>query len=161
VEKDLIRQFFLEANPKEDRRDCPDEATLKEIAEHPHRVNHEVLLHLESCSECFAEFRGFKVEAEDRQRRRLVLGAIGIAACLLVGIVLWKAPFLGQPGIGHPSVIEEAEVTREIDLSRYEATRGVGDNAARRFITYPAIAQSAWALQSGCVDPRRRQDYCH
>jgi hypothetical protein len=133
VEKDLLRKYFLEGNPRDDRRDCPDEATLKGIAENRLPLNHPARLHLETCSPCFAEFRGFKIEAQDRERRRSILGAVAIAACLVVGILLWKAPFSGYrraiatPSAEHP--VEKAEVTREIDLSGYAATtRGVGED---------------------------------
>jgi hypothetical protein len=72
------------------------------------------------------------MEKQDRERRRSILGAVAMAACLLVGIVVWRAPFSRhRPDMVAPSAerpVEEAEVTREIDLSGYAtATRGVGD----------------------------------
>ena len=138
MDKDVIRKFFLEANPREDRRGCPDEATLKAIAENRLSLNHPARLHLAECSPCFSEFRGFKMEAEDRQRRRRsILAVAAVAACLLVGIVLWKvAPTAKHQRIrarqsGTQRTIEEAEVTREIDLSAYVTTRGGGDGAVQ------------------------------
>ena len=108
---------------------------LKGIAEHLHPLNREILFHLESCSPCFAEFRSFKIEAQDRRRRRWIIGALAIATCLLVCIVFWKARSLGHQSLeaqqsAQPSA-EAGGVTREIDLSRYEATRGVGDTAVQ------------------------------
>ena len=58
MERDLIRKYFLEANPREDRQDCPDEATLQAIAENRFPLNHPARLHLPSCSPCFAELNG-------------------------------------------------------------------------------------------------------
>jgi hypothetical protein len=73
------------------------------------------------------------MEAKDRERRRSILGAVAMAACLLVGIALGRAPFSGhRPNLATPSSerpVEQAAVTREIDLSGYTTTtRGVGDN---------------------------------
>jgi len=132
VDRDLIRKYFLEANPREDRSDCPDEDTLKAVAENRLPVTHPARLHLESCSPCFAEFRSFKLEAEDRRRRRwTVAGAV--AACLLVGFLLWLRParFVERqrtPG-NATALVARAEVTRDLDLSNYGTTRGVGDDA--------------------------------
>jgi len=134
VEKDLLTRFFLEANPREDRRDCPEEAVLQAIAENRLPLNHPARLHLELCSPCFAEFRGFKMEAQDRKRRRSIFRAMGFAACSIVGIVLWRVvpfsqlwPAVTVRSVKHP--VEQAEVTRDIDLSGYVTTRGAGDNA--------------------------------
>jgi hypothetical protein len=126
VERDLIRKYFLEANPREDRRGCPDEDTLKAIAEKRLPLNHPARLHLASCSPCFVEFRALKMAAEDRRRR--VIGAlVGLAACLLVGVVLWTVLFPQR----------SAEVTREIDLSSYVTARGVGEDTQPLDISLP------------------------
>jgi len=64
---------------------------------------------------------------------RIALIAAGCTAGLLVGIGLWSAPYSGhRPGITRQSAqhpVEQAYVTREIDLSRYDTTRGVGSDA--------------------------------
>jgi hypothetical protein len=80
---DIIKDYFLETNPNPERKGCPDEATLQGLAEDRLPVSHPARLHLASCSECFAEYRGYRFAWQDAQkrRRRLVQWA---AAALLV-----------------------------------------------------------------------------
>jgi hypothetical protein len=65
-----IRRFFLEAYPNPERSGCPDETTLKDIAENRLPPNHPARLHLASCSPCFAE----------------LIAALALAACLLIWV---------------------------------------------------------------------------
>jgi hypothetical protein len=81
-----IRRFFLEANPNPERSGCPDETTLKDIAENRLPPNHPARLHLASCSPCFAEFRGFKEEHEAARSSRAKIAVLALAACLLIWI---------------------------------------------------------------------------
>ena len=87
---DWIKDFFLEANPNPERTDCPEEGTLKALAEGRLPISHPARLHLASCSDCFAEFRGFKGDRERIRRRRLQILGLALAACLIVasGFVL-------------------------------------------------------------------------
>lgn len=132
VERDLIRKFFLEANPRVDRTDCPEEATLKALAENRLPATHPARLHLESCSPCFAEFRGYKLEAKDRQRRQWLWSG-AVAACFLLAFIFWRSPLIRKTPTAAVNnaarPVEQAEVTREIDLSKYVTTRG-GDSDA-------------------------------
>jgi hypothetical protein len=89
-----IRQFFLEANPNPERRGCPDEKTLKDVAENKLPLKHPARLHLASCSPCFAEFRSFKEQYDAaRSLRRRVL-AWAIAACLVVAAGIYGSRLL-------------------------------------------------------------------
>jgi hypothetical protein len=125
------RQFFLEANPNPDRRGCPDEKTLKDIAENRLPADHPARLHLASCSPCFAEFRSFKgqVEAKRASRRRIL--AWGIAACLLVSVGLFGVKTIVKKSDG--SIVtnqtqkqagQVAAVDRTIDLFNHGTVRG-------------------------------------
>jgi len=79
---DFIKDYFLEANPNPERVGCPDEATIKALAEDRLPVRHPARLHMAACSECFAEYRGFRLKwLETRKARRKVL-AWAIAASL-------------------------------------------------------------------------------
>jgi hypothetical protein len=157
MEKDLIRKYFLEANPREDRRDCPDEATLKAIAENHLALDDPARLHLASCSPCFAEFRAFKMETEDRQRRRRsIVNLAAIAACLLLAFVLWRATPLFEhrrqvaQQSSAPHAVEEAEASREIDLSRYATPRSVGSGA----VQLEAVSLPAAIVHLNIILPR-------
>ncbi len=59
---DLIRDYFLDAHPNPERIGCPDEATLKALAEDRLPLEHPARLHLASCSECVAEYLGYRDE---------------------------------------------------------------------------------------------------
>jgi len=60
-----MKDFLLEAFPNPERRGCPDDETLKALAEDRLPANDLARLHLGSCSECFAEYRGYRMEHED------------------------------------------------------------------------------------------------
>jgi hypothetical protein len=63
---DLLKEFFSEAFPNPDRVDCPDEETLMALAEKRLPPAHPALLHLGSCSECYAEYRACCVELQEK-----------------------------------------------------------------------------------------------
>ena len=95
------RQFFLEANPNHERQGCPDEKTLKDIAENRLPADHPARLHLASCSPCFAEFRSFKGQFEaKRSSQRRILGW-AIAACLLMAVGLFGVKIIGRKSDGN------------------------------------------------------------
>src|SRR6266700_4330331 len=104
-----IRQFFLEANPNPERQGCPDEKTLKDIAENRLPADHPARLHLASCSPCFAEFRSFKEQFEAGQASRRRILAWGIAACLLVAIGLFGLKSLFRKS--EPNMVKRGDQT--------------------------------------------------
>lgn len=129
-----IRQFFLEGNPNPERQGCPDEKTLKDIAENRLPANHPARMHLASCSPCFAEFRSFKgqLDAKRASQRRIL--AWGMAACLLVAIgLIGVKSLLTKPGVGvarngNPEqAVQIADAYRVIDLYNHGTTRGGSD----------------------------------
>src|ERR1700757_977288 len=96
-----IRQFFLEANPNPERQGCPDEKTLKDIAENRLPTDHPARLHLASCPPCFAEFRSFKGQFEDKRASQRRILAWAIAACLLVAVGLFGVKIIGKKSDGN------------------------------------------------------------
>ena len=79
------RQFFLEANPNPERQGCPDEKTLKDIAENRLPADHPARLHLASCSPCFAEFRSFKGQFEAKRAVATENSGVGYRGLLARG----------------------------------------------------------------------------
>ena len=63
-----MKDFLLEAYPNPERKGCPDDATLKALAEDRLPVSDPARLHVGSCSECFAEYRGYRFEHEAASR---------------------------------------------------------------------------------------------
>jgi hypothetical protein len=89
---DLIKDFFLESNPNPQRIGCPEERTLRALAEDRLPASHPARLHLASCSECFAEFRGFRGDWEhSRKVRRRIMGwAVAASLILACGVGGWE-----------------------------------------------------------------------
>ena len=70
---DLIRDYFLDAHPNPERIGCPDEKTLKDLAEDRLPLEHPARLHLATCSECVAEYLGYRGEWKRAQSEIVVL----------------------------------------------------------------------------------------
>ena len=68
---DLIKEFFLEAFPNPDRIDCPSEETLVALAEERLLPSDPARLHIASCSECYAEYRGYCLEFQKKHETGL------------------------------------------------------------------------------------------
>jgi len=68
---DLLKEFLLEAFPNPDREGCPDEETLIALAENRLPPAHPARLHLGSCSECYAEYRGCCLELQEKNNPTL------------------------------------------------------------------------------------------
>ena len=68
---DLIKEFFLEAFPNPDRIDCPSEETLVALAEERLLPGDPARLHVASCSECYAEYRGYCLEFQKKHETGL------------------------------------------------------------------------------------------
>src|ERR1700731_2838233 len=57
-----MNDFLLEAFPNPERKGCPDEGTLKALAENRLRLDDPAGLHVGSCSECYAEYRHYRLD---------------------------------------------------------------------------------------------------
>ena len=161
---DLIRDYFLDAHPNPERIGCPDEKTLKDLAEDRLPLEHPARLHLASCSECVAEYLGYRGEWKQAQgepaslgkaftrpaptapqpRKSLNLGkgAYALAASLLL-IVGGAAIYELNSKPHHGSMEVASSVPRDAAVDLFEATtaRGVGtedDAAPLQQVTLPA-----------------------
>jgi hypothetical protein len=139
------RQFFLEANPNPERQGCPDEKTLKDIAENRLSADHPARLHLASCSPCFAEFRSFTGQFETKRAARRRILAWSIAACLLVAVGLLGVKTIGKKTDGNvvtnrpqKQSMELAAVDRTIDLFNHGTVRGGSDPNPLEAVSLPS-----------------------
>jgi hypothetical protein len=126
-----IRQFFLEANPNPERQGCPDEKTLKDMAENKLPLKHPARLHLASCSPCFAEFRSFKDQYDVSRSLKQRTVAWAIAACLVVAAGIYGSRVLFEhefaSPIGSKTQTGNAQTVandRTIDLFDHGTVRG-------------------------------------
>lgn len=138
-----IRQFFLEANPNPKREGCPDEKTLRDIAENRLPPDHPARLHLASCSPCFAEFRSFKAEADAKRASRLKTLAWGLAACLVIALGIYGSRTLLKKQAPQFAGTQKqagqlAAVDRTIDLYNHGTPRGGGDPSPLDAVSLPS-----------------------
>ena len=140
-----IRQFFLEAHPNPERQGCPDEKTLKDIAENKLPLKHPARLHLASCSPCFAEFRSFKEQYDTARSLKRRILAWAIAACLVVAAGIYgsrvvferKAP----SALGNGAKTGNAQTVasdRTIDLFNHGTVRGAGEPSPLDAVSLPS-----------------------
>jgi hypothetical protein len=60
-----MKDFLLETFPNPERKGCPDDKTIKALAEEKLPQGHPALLHVGSCSECYAEYRHYRQDWEE------------------------------------------------------------------------------------------------
>ena len=161
---DLIREYFLDAHPNPERIGCPDEKTLQDLAEDRLPLDHPARLHLASCSECVAEYLGYRNEWKQsqsspvildetvrrrvpvplppRQSQKLPKWAYPIAASILVlvgGVAVFK---VSSNHSHHPvEVASSAPLDANVDLFEATTARGTGpeeDAAPLQEVTLPA-----------------------
>ena len=127
---DLINDFFLEANPNPERKGCPDEDTLKSLAEGKLSDSHPVRLHLAACSECYAEFRGYQVEHERavKARRQALRWSTAASLILVCGLGEW-AYLHRRPPQNRSALVAVSNIPRDaqVDLFNSGTLRGAGD----------------------------------
>jgi len=87
--KSQLQDSILSDYPNPERKGCPGDAVLKELAARPlddslegdshwHHVTH--------CSECYREFLGFRAEAQQKAKARLT--KIGVAAAIATALIV-------------------------------------------------------------------------
>ena len=147
---DLMKDFFLEANPNPERIGCPEERTLRALAEDRLPSPHPARLHLASCSECFAEFRGFKGDREQKRkgRRRIIGWALAASLIFASGVGAWE--YLHAPS-GHLAAIQMVSpqpMTANVDLFNAGTVRGEDDdiNVLKQVSLPAAIVQLSVTL---------------
>ena len=84
-----MREYLLEAFPNPKRKGCPEEQTIKALAERRLPLSNPAMLHVASCSECYAEYRERRLDMEERGE---------LPAASTPGVAgIPQAPFLVQP----------------------------------------------------------------
>jgi hypothetical protein len=136
-----MKDFFLEANPNPERIGCPEERTLRALAEDRLPASHPARLHLASCSECFAEFRGFRGDWESsrKQRRRLVSWALAASLILVCGGGVWEYLHLHNANRIEVQMASAEPVDANVDLFTAGTVRGEDDGTnALNEVSLPA-----------------------
>ena len=71
---DLMKDFLLETFPNPDRKGCPEDKTLEALAEDRLPSDTSVRLHVGSCSECYAEYRHYRLDWEEARATEAAKG---------------------------------------------------------------------------------------
>lgn len=126
---DLMKDFFLEANPNPDRVGCPDEQTIRALAEDRLPPGHPARLHLASCSECFTEYRGFRGDWESArsQRRQILSRALAASLILACSGGVWEYLHLHSSNQAKVQLASAEPVVANVDLFTSGTVRGEGD----------------------------------
>jgi hypothetical protein len=67
-----MKDFLRESFPNPERKGCPEEDTLQALAEDRISPNDPALLHVGSCSECYAEYLHLRQDFEESQSARVL-----------------------------------------------------------------------------------------
>jgi hypothetical protein len=155
LDSELLNDFLLTAFPNPERKGCPDEGTLQALAEGRLPLNEAAGTHLGSCSECYAEYRHYRLdwkEANERNQAELSqlkpvasspvlvatkahkspgkVVAYALAASVLVicgAAIAYRHEHTPSPTLTVASV---APVNATVDLFNAVTLRGVGDAPA-------------------------------
>jgi hypothetical protein len=140
-----MNEFLLEAFPNPERVGCPDESVLKALAEGRLPSNDPVCHHVGSCSECYAEYRHYRLDWNESAVKTLptlvdettpAVSRFGwkhyaLAASLLIVFGL-ASVYLLHRGTHFPvvQVASNEPVNAEVDLFNVPTLRGGADNDA-------------------------------
>ncbi len=142
---DLLKDFLLEAFPNPERKGCPDEQTLKALAEGRLEVDHPAALHVGSCSECYSEFRNYRQDWREAKPAKLEPGPapvvelpirsgrrpahLAIAASLLLACGVGGYEAYRHTQVSRSKQVASAvPVYAAVDLFEAGTLRGAGDD---------------------------------
>jgi hypothetical protein len=158
---DLIKDYFLDANPNPKRDGCPGEATIKALAEDRLPMSHPGRLHMAVCSECFAEYRGFRFKWMDarKARRRVLAWAIAASLTLFAAAGgIWESQHLGTAASPVLETTANTPVNAEVDLFNVGTFRGAGDGINElKAVALPAAVVHLSLTLPRFSDPGRYQ----
>ncbi len=91
--QDLLQQSVLKSYPNPERKGCPGDQVVREVAARRGPIQDAPWEHISHCSPCFQEFLEFRREAVTARKRlvrrnRVVVASMLVAAGM-AGIVIW------------------------------------------------------------------------
>jgi hypothetical protein len=66
--KDAVRQTILRNFPNPERRGCPGDVVIREVARRRNLIEDDAWQHITQCSPCYATFLQFKDEFRAKRR---------------------------------------------------------------------------------------------
>jgi hypothetical protein len=122
----LLQQSILDNFPNPERRGCPGDAVLREVARRPVPIRDAHWDHVTHCSPCFREFLAIRREMADARRhlvrRTRVIVASAVIVVAAAGVALWRAGRSTAPA----PIVAEAEFN--VDMRPFTVSRGESAN---------------------------------
>jgi hypothetical protein len=126
--KKQLQDSILNDFPNPDRKGCPGEAVLKELAARP--LDDELesdprWQHVTHCSECYREFLAYGAKSDSRVKRAKVriAWAVAVTAILAIGFGLFFASRTPMPKPRVPQITARVFRPRVVDLEGRAMTR--------------------------------------
>src|SRR5579875_2548237 len=91
--KNAVQQAILQNFPNPERKGCPGDEVLREVAGRRRLVEDAAWQHITHCSPCYATFLEYKDEIRRERRKRGLFILVGgvVAACVLIVVSAWWA----------------------------------------------------------------------
>jgi hypothetical protein len=123
--KNAVQQAILQNFPNPERKGCPGDEIVREVAARRDLIEDATWQHITHCSPCYATFLEYKNEIRRARQKRglLMLVAAVVAACVLIVAGAWWAGVL--PGHRREQTAIVA-ADRTVDLYGWDAQRGSG-----------------------------------
>ena len=155
-----MKDFLLETFPNPERKGCPDDKTIQALAEDRLSADDSARLHVGSCSECYAEYRHYRLDWEElkvgadarysasgpvevapRAKKTWRFGAVPLAASLIVmfsgGYIAFK--HYHSPSVRSLQIASAQPMNATVDLFNSGTLRGSDDQATPlREVSLPA-----------------------
>jgi predicted nucleic acid-binding Zn ribbon protein len=134
--KKQLQDTILRDYPNPERRGCPGTAALRALARRPLDDSIEGepnWQHVTHCSECYREFLDFRAGMKRRQKVQRAGLAFGVAAIIVVAVVVVLVNRRGtRPHPDRPQIAELIYRPRAVDLDGLSMTRSEKGNAEKR-----------------------------
>lgn len=121
-------EVFARANPNPERKGCPSDQLLQELATKQRPISDPAYEHLAQCSPCYRTFRQFQRELRSNSVRRESGYRRWFAVAAVLLLVLASVWFVASRHGGSVDV-DGREVRAEMDLRKYAVDRS--DTGAR------------------------------
>jgi hypothetical protein len=123
--KDAVQQAILRNFPNPERKGCPGDEVVREVAARRELIEDDVWHHITHCSPCYATFLEYKdrIRAARRVRGLLILAGAVLAACVLIVVGVWWVGVLPGHHTEQTTLVAE---DRTVDLYDWDAQRGSG-----------------------------------
>ena len=132
--KRLLQESILRNYPNPERKECPEQQALKELANQSLPHEHELWQHVTHCSPCYREFLEIRLGVLQfrRMRTRIALAAasaalVALVAVVWVGFFLKSAPKAPQKSHNAPSARGIETLTAVLNMEGTSSTRGIED----------------------------------